>query len=188
MGILIIMFSLICCLVRVSLSIVSMTTEGATGDPWVGYDTLAKDLVSAVSTLKHQAKIDENKIGVIGHSQGGAIGPMAALHSSEISFLVILGGPGVPGDKLMTNQKSDALKAAGIQGAYYEKRMAAYRLLMKTIVDNGDEHAVERALTALFDVEIPPPFRKAMPEGQFETLFAQTAIDDITAFTRSDML
>ena len=130
--------------------------KGSTGDPWVGYDTLAKDLVSAVSTLKHQAKIDENKIGVIGHSQGGAIGPMAALHSSEILFLVILGGLGVPGDKLMTKQKSDALKAAGIQGAYYEKRMAAYRLLMKTIVDNGDEHAVERALTALFDVAFPP--------------------------------
>lgn len=66
----------------------------------------AQDAASAVEYLKTRKEIDKNKIGLIGHSEGGMIAPMVASTSKDVGFIVLLAGIGIKGDELMLLQKS----------------------------------------------------------------------------------
>ena len=59
------------------------------------YDDFASDGWSAVKYLKDRNDIDFNTIGIAGHSEGGATGPMAAA-KYELDYLILLGAPGLP--------------------------------------------------------------------------------------------
>lgn len=54
---------------------------------------LASDIVSGVKYLHARPEIDPAKIGLVGISQGGWVGPLAASQDSSIAFLVLLSGP-----------------------------------------------------------------------------------------------
>ena len=64
-------------------------------------DNFAEDAYSALQYLKSKTNIDTNKIGLIGHSMGAIEGSILASRYDDISFLVMLGGPGIPLDKHM---------------------------------------------------------------------------------------
>jgi len=64
----------------------------------------AKDVLSAVSYLKSRNDIDMKQIGLIGHSEGGIIAPLAANQTSDISFMVSLAGTGIPGSEVSVMQ------------------------------------------------------------------------------------
>ncbi|MGJ8662354.1 MAG: alpha/beta hydrolase family protein, partial [Marinicella sp.] len=51
------------------------------------------DISAAVDFLKLRADIPADKIGLIGHSEGGMIAPMLAAQRDDLSFLVLLAGP-----------------------------------------------------------------------------------------------
>lgn len=49
----------------------------------------AGDLVCAVNLLKSRKEVDNTKIGVYGHSQGGWVAPLAAVMCGDISFVSV---------------------------------------------------------------------------------------------------
>lgn len=59
---------------------------------------LATDVVSAVEYLKSRKEITQ--IGLIGHSEGAIIAPMVANLNQKISFIIMLGGSGIPGSEV----------------------------------------------------------------------------------------
>lgn len=64
----------------------------------------ATDALSAINFLKSKSDIDANNIGLIGHSEGGAVAPMVANKSADVAFLVLLAGTGVPGKEISLMQ------------------------------------------------------------------------------------
>ena len=64
----------------------------------------AQDVLSAVSYLKSRNDIDTKKMGLIGHSEGGIIAPLASNQTSDISFIVIMAGTGIPGSEIAVMQ------------------------------------------------------------------------------------
>jgi len=64
----------------------------------------AQDVLSAVNYLKSRKDIDEKKIGLIGHSEGGIIAPLASNQTSDISFIVSMAGTGVLGSEISVMQ------------------------------------------------------------------------------------
>ena len=64
----------------------------------------AQDVLSAVSYLKSRKDIDTNQIGLIGHSEGGIIAPLAANQTTDISFIVSLAGTGISGSEISVIQ------------------------------------------------------------------------------------
>ncbi len=85
----------------------------STGNP-IGATTadLATDTLAAVEFLRDQTQIGD--IGLIGHSEGGLIAPMAAAESPDVSFAVLLAGPGLPGADVLSTQTGDLLRAGGM--------------------------------------------------------------------------
>lgn len=81
----------------------------------------ALDATSAIKYLQTRKEINQKKIGLIGHSEGGMIAPMVASKSKDIAFIVLLAGPGIPGDQLFLLQQSLIAKASGAGNADIKK-------------------------------------------------------------------
>lgn len=64
----------------------------------------AKDVESSIQYLSTRKEINQKKIGLIGHSEGGMIAPMVAVNNKKIAFIVLLAAPGVNGDEILKFQ------------------------------------------------------------------------------------
>ena len=78
----------------------------------------ATDVEAGVAFLKSRHDIRHDRIGLIGHSEGGVIAPMVAARSKDVGFIVMLAGTGVDGGKILIAQSEMIAKA---QGASDEK-------------------------------------------------------------------
>ena len=78
----------------------------------------ADDALAGIEFLKGRKEIDPKRIGLLGHSEGGMIGPIAATRSPDVAFLVMLAGPGQKFGDVVTFQ---ILLGAKIQGAGEER-------------------------------------------------------------------
>ncbi|GGH54042.1 hypothetical protein GCM10007423_60170 [Dyadobacter endophyticus] len=58
----------------------------------------SEDAESAINYLKTRKEINHDQIGLAGHSEGGMIAPMIAARSKDVAFIILLAGPGMPGD------------------------------------------------------------------------------------------
>jgi uncharacterized protein len=74
------------------------TTSESTTEDFVG------DVLEGVKFLMHRPEVDPRQIGLIGHSEGGLIAPLAAVRSKDVSFIVLMAGTGVPGDEIVYRQ------------------------------------------------------------------------------------
>ena len=89
---------------------------GKSGGKFAGATSLdfVKDVEAAVAFLKTQKKIDQKKIGLIGHSEGGLIAPMvAANEENTIAFAVLMAGPGILGSEIIVLQQELISRANG---------------------------------------------------------------------------
>lgn len=74
----------------------------------------ADDAESAVRFLSQRAEVDGSRIGIIGHSEGGAVAPIVATRSKNVAFIVLMAGPGVAGDSLLVLQNYAQLVVSGV--------------------------------------------------------------------------
>lgn len=90
---------------------------GESGGKFDGATTsdFAYDAQAAYTYLKSLKKINKNKIGIIGHSEGGMIAPMVAAADSTVKFIVLLAGPGIPINQLMLKQTEVNSRFSGIK-------------------------------------------------------------------------
>ena len=94
----------------------------------------AKDVEAAVDFLKTRPEINQEAIGLIGHSEGGVIAPMVASNRPEdIGFIVLLAGVTIPGDTLMKLQKELSLRSMGSSETYIEQELLFDTQLMPII-------------------------------------------------------
>lgn len=70
----------------------------ATSENYVG------DVLAGVEYLKSRKEINPAQIGLIGHSEGGMIAPMAAVRSKDVAFIVLLAGTGQTGEDVILTQ------------------------------------------------------------------------------------
>lgn len=82
----------------------------------------ATDVESAITYLKSRKEINKQKIGLIGHSEGGLIAPIVASKSKDVSFIVLLAGPGLQGDQILLLQQKLIGKASGVSDEDLQKR------------------------------------------------------------------
>ena len=99
-----------------------------------------EDFASDAAVMVHAARlhpeIDPRRVGVIGHSEGGIIGPMVAINDDALSFVVLLAGPGVPGHEILLLQQSLILKSQGATDEQID-RVENASLSMYELLDAG---------------------------------------------------
>ena len=86
----------------------------------------AKDVLAGITFLKTRTEVDPKQIGLIGHSEGGIIAPMAANQSKDIAYLVSMAGLGVKGVDLLKKQNADILKTSDLPPDQYKALIGLY--------------------------------------------------------------
>ncbi len=107
--------------------------SGDSGGDWrtARYEDLARDALAGVKLLASRSDIDFRRIGLLGHSQGGVIGPLAAtLAPDRIGFIVAedtFAGPQKDQDIYRVH---NALHELNLAPDDYRKAMEVYSLFV----------------------------------------------------------
>ena len=116
----------------------------------------AEDALAGVRFLAGRPEIDAEKIGLMGHSEGGLVAPLAASRSEDVAFLVLLAGTGVPGSDVMELQLQLILAAAGVGKDFIEASGRESRELNRVIREGGTHEAIARQLGKLKQAQGDP--------------------------------
>jgi len=126
------------------------------------YDTattadFATDAEAGVAFLRTRPEVNHAKIGLIGHSEGGAVAPIVAAHDPGVAFIVLMAGPGVSGAEILVAQRSLIQAASGMPESAVEKDAAIHRQIYALIAQERDEDAatLEKDIVAKFTGQLP---------------------------------
>jgi hypothetical protein len=111
----------------------------------------ADDALAAVAYLKTRKEINPEKIGVIGHSEGGLIAPIVASQSNAVAFIIMLAGTGVPGDEIINEQSTLIMRASGVGEADIRQSIDFNKTLFAIIREKLDSAATTAKLDAATD-------------------------------------
>jgi hypothetical protein len=73
------------------------------------------DAETVLSYLKQQDEIDPDRIGLLGHSEGGIVASMLAAEKPEIGFVVLMAAPGTTGIEVVMDQNEISLRHQGVE-------------------------------------------------------------------------
>lgn len=101
------------------------TDDRGVGETNGNYETattadFADDVITAINYLKSRKDINAKKIGLIGHSEGGAVISIVASKSENIAFMISLAGLATDGLTSLIRQNEDIVAAAKIPD--YDKK------------------------------------------------------------------
>jgi fermentation-respiration switch protein FrsA (DUF1100 family) len=106
----------------------------------------AQDVLAGVRFLKSHAKIAPAKIGLLGHSEGGVIAPLAASQSPDVAFIVLLAGTGVPAPALLLKQSELISRAEGTPEEAIRQEAAAMERMFEILRSEPDPAARQAKL------------------------------------------
>lgn len=153
----------------------------------------AGDVAAAVAWLRDRPEVDGSAVGLVGHSEGGIIAPMVAVETETVDFVVLLAGPGLPGEEILYLQGAAIARAMGAPDATLDRTMALQRRLFSVVRATEDPSErgprLRQELQAILD-ETPAAERPALgiPPGQEETWIRQQVQALSTPWFRSFLL
>lgn len=115
----------------------------------------AKDVQAGIEYLKTRKEINKNKIGLIGHSEGGLIAPIVASSSKDVAYIVLLAGPGIQGDKLLLLQKELLERKMGVSESEIQKGKELYKGAYELVaVSKSNDENFKNALKNYFQSKL----------------------------------
>ncbi|MFT4153476.1 alpha/beta hydrolase family protein [Parafilimonas sp.] len=132
----------------------------------------ATDVHAAIDFLQTKGYTN---VGLIGHSEGGMIAPMVASQRNDVKFIIMLAGPGVSGDSILTEQAYLGAKAEGVS-----ENIAASNasFLRKTIefIKNYNSDSLYAAVGNYMDTAVlRQPMFGSLSQSQRESIKVQQA-------------
>ncbi len=139
----------------------------------------AYDAMAAVEFLQKSNKFKINKLGLIGHSEGGNIAPVVASRNAAVEFLVFLAAPGV------SNLESYLVSLDLILKEYpdtYDRDYPFFESVYRNMADINDKDVLQDSLHAKFT-----RISKLMSEEELlDYSGAENYIKNQTAYHASD--
>jgi pimeloyl-ACP methyl ester carboxylesterase len=159
-------------LTRRGIAVLRVDDRGVGGSTGSGSrsttEDFAGDALAGVGFLKSRKEIDPAKVGLIGHSEGGLIGPLAASRSGDVAFIVLMAGTGLPGIDVLKAQGQLIGKAEGLSEAELKYARDAQQRAIDILLKEKDEKAARAKLAAAMKevmAAMPEAARKALDES-----------------------
>jgi hypothetical protein len=144
------------------------------------HEDFVTDALAAIAWLKTRPEIDPKRLGLIGHSEGGIVAPLAAVQQpADISFLVLLAGVGVPMEELLIRQAEDILRVIGGDADALARAASLQRETFRLIREAQDRPTLEKRLRDLAQKQLAQltgaqrealGYSDAMMEAQIQTV------------------
>lgn len=116
----------------------------------------ATDVEAGVAYLRGRKDIAGDRVGLLGHSEGGLIAPMVAAKDPKIAFLVLLAAPGVDGARLLMSQGAALEAAMGAPDAYRQASDARRRTWYDIVQSEPDDAKARTKLNAVLTEQKMP--------------------------------
>ncbi len=112
-------------------------------------EDFAGDVLAGVNFLKGRSDINPEKIGLIGHSEGGIIAPICASRSKDVAFIVLMAGTGLTGEQILYLQSALIAKANGATDEDVARNRKEQEQIFSLVKKEKDEAVLKQKLTAL---------------------------------------
>lgn len=120
---------------------------GSTGDVNASTSSdFAEDALAGVRYLSSRPEIDNQRIGLLGHSEGGLVAPLAAARSEQVALVVLLAAPGVPGTEILAHQTALIRAAEGGAAEGAEQQAVLMRQALDWLSVETDPERLRRRL------------------------------------------
>ncbi|MBK8609691.1 MAG: alpha/beta hydrolase [Chitinophagaceae bacterium] len=110
----------------------------------------AEDVAAGIAYLKTRTDVDVDHIGLIGHSEGGLIAPMVASQRNDVTFVVLLAGPGIPILEMMEQQSADVMSSNGLEKSDIDQYRPLYKNTVTAIVSAKDSATASKLVFDIF--------------------------------------
>ena len=118
----------------------------AAGSPKATSENYAEDVLAGVNFLKSRKEINPKQIGLIGHSEGGMIAPIAAAKSKDVAFIVLMAGMGQTGRDVILMQGDLMTKAGGSSAELTTQTRKIYEQIFDILKAEPDNVAAEKKI------------------------------------------
>lgn len=140
----------------------------------------ASDVEAGIQYLKTRKEIKKNKIGLIGHSEGGLIAPMIAAKSREVDFIVLLAGTGITGAEILLLQQELIGRASGSS----EKDLLQIRNnnqgAFEILKNSNSQEELTKDLTIYFEKILKETPQSEKPKNVKEEEYVKMMVDELT--------
>ncbi len=137
----------------------------------------ATDVESAMQYLRSRPDIDSNKMGLIGHSEGGIIAPIVAARSKDVAFMVLLASTGVSGKELSLMQ-AQSLRTFDVPD---EEAFMAFNERAIDLAASDEELEVIRTQLTQHYNSVRSVMASMMPEGSDLDAFIGQQVSQMTS-------
>jgi pimeloyl-ACP methyl ester carboxylesterase len=96
------------------------------------------DALSGAAFLKTRPKINSRRIGLVGHSEGGLVAPIAATRSTDVAYIVLLAGPGKTGAEILEAQNRQVAKNTGRSDEFVRWQFATLKRTIAIVLAEKD--------------------------------------------------
>jgi len=134
---------------------------------------LAADALAAVSALKQRPDIMPREIGVLGHSQGGIVAPLAASRSNDIAFVVLMGAPMLSAAQMMAEAQNRILLSRNVSAEQLNRARTLQESLFAAMRGVSKWEEVEQSIAT----QIRAALKQVSPEQMAQ-------IGDVDAFVK----
>jgi pimeloyl-ACP methyl ester carboxylesterase len=126
----------------------------------------ASDALQAVHYLR--SRPDIGPVGIVGHSEGGLVGPMAAVRDEAVAYVVMMAGPGLTGAEIIDLQTELISRAQGIPEEMIQLNRKTQHKLFEVVESDPDPAIAAPKLRAILEAsleELPQDLRSQGPEA-----------------------
>ncbi|MEJ2010317.1 MAG: alpha/beta hydrolase [Acidobacteriota bacterium] len=115
----------------------------------------ANDAEAAFNFLRTQPEVNPHEVGLIGHSEGGLIGPIVAARNRNVDFIVMMAGPGVPGAQILVEQTFAISESMGMGPEQARKKADQEQEIMMLVENSKSSEELQKELRAELGDKIP---------------------------------
>lgn len=148
-------------------------------------EDFASDALAGIEYLKTRTEIAHEKIGLLGHSEGGLVAPMVAAQSRDVAFVVMMAAPGLKGEQTVVGPGGADCKGGWMSDELIAENRTAQERIFAIIKQERDpgvsetkirkEAEVFRELAARIKIEAPESEKKTA-EAVAAAIESQTSL------------
>jgi pimeloyl-ACP methyl ester carboxylesterase len=112
---------------------------------------LARDTQAALAYLKTRKEVDPQRLGVIGHSEGGILASFAATQASDANWVVLMAAPATTGERTLLRQSELLARGAGLPEEQITQSLDFNRKAYAAVRSEPDPASLTKRLQTLVE-------------------------------------
>ena len=169
---------------RAGIAVLRMDDRGVGGSTGIFSQAttadFAEDALSGIAFLQRHPKIAPRRIGLLGHSEGAVVAPLAASRSEHVAFVIMAAGTGVDGAAILARQTELGLIVSGVAEEARIKILKEHGAAMDLVRAGAESTLVIAQLERLIRAQLAAQSSAGESDLEKATLLARETFQDLT--------